>query len=249
MKLAALFLKSDKHQKLFELLWDKSLTASVREFSLMSGLPYATTHELFAKLKKMGLVSKAKSGRANLYSGVAQSPEVEALKKYLGGDDHVSTFADYKEMDLPLVGSFEDLNKERAQSKEELLVKVVYFSKRKSSLLRTLPLLVRRLGLKLDFNQLAYWSKKYHVDRELGFVLDLTGNLSHEKKFCLLANKFKDQRWSKFTTFLESESKLKGFQAMLVEENTPELAKKWFLKMNMGLDSFETHYSKFASEA
>lgn len=250
MKLAALFLKTEKHQKLFQLLWVQGMTTSVREFSLMSELPYATTYDLFVKLEKMGFVRQVKKGRANLYSGVASSHEVEALKKYLGYSlEQPTTFADYDEMNLPLVGSFEDLNKEKAQSKEELLVKVVFFAKSKSSLLRTLPLLVRRLGVNLDFNQLSYWSKKYHVERELGFVLDLTGHLAHEKKYSSLAKQFKDNRWSKFTTFLESESNLKGFQKVLVEENTPELAKKWYLKMNMGMDSFESHFSKFTNEA
>lgn len=248
MKLAALLLKTDQHRKLFGLLWEKNLTASVREFSLMSGLPYATAYDVFLKLKKMGLVQKKKAGRATLYSAFGTSDEVELLKQLLNKEAK-STLEEYNEMNLPLVGEFTELNQEKAQSKEELLVKVVYFAKKKSSLLRTLPLLVHRLGTDLDKNQLAYWAKKYHVDRELGFVLELTGHLTHEKKFTSLAYKFKDHRWSKPVAFLENESNLKGFQAQLVESNTPDLAKKWYLKLNMGIDSFASHYAKFSQGA
>jgi hypothetical protein len=149
-------------------------------------------------------------------------------------------------MNLPLVGDFPEFQKERAQSPEELLVKAVALAKKNSSLLRTMPLLVRRLGVGMNGHRLVYWSKRLHVDRELGFLLDLTANLSGEKKYSALARKLKDKRWSKPTFFLEKEAKLKGFQAKLVEQNSSELAKKWFLKMNMGLDSFESMFAKFA---
>lgn len=247
MKLATLFLKTERHQKLFKLLWVQELRASVREYSLMSGLPYATTYELLQKLEKMGVVEKTVQGRANLLVVKSSPPEVDLLKKLVNVGDEKKRFADYEEMDLPLVGNFEDLNNESAQSKEELLVKSVVLAKRKSSLLRTLPLLVVRLGVDLNVYQLMHWARQFHAERELGFVLELASQLSREKKFAGLARKFHDRRWSKEVAFLENEASLKGFQAKLVEKNTPKLAKKWHLKMNMGLDSFVSHYNKFVN--
>ncbi len=247
MGLITLLLKTNQHKKLFELLWQKQFTASVREFSLISGLPYATTHDVLLKLKKMGLVQKKQMGSSTLYKAVKSTEEIEKLKNFLHIDIK-NKFADYKEMDLPLIGEFNELNQESAQSKEELLVKTIYFSKKKSSLLRTLPLLVHRLGTTLDINQLIYWSKKFHVNREIGFIFDVTSSLSKNKKFNTLANKFKDKRWSKPIAFLDSETKLNGFQELLMEANTPALAKKWYLKLNMGMDSFASHYFKFTKE-
>lgn len=247
MKLAAFLFKTDRHQKLAELLWVDGLTASVHELALMSGLPYATAHGLLQKLLKMGLVEKTKQGRATLFSSNLSSEEVKSLKVLTSNtESKKKSLSDFEELDLPLVGEFREFRIEKAQTLEELLVKTVSLSKKNSTLLRVLPLLVHRLGPHLLHHQLAFWSKRHHVDRELGFVLDLTAELSGETRFSTLAKKFKDKRWNKPQPFLESEKGLSGFQKMLVEENTPALAKKWFLKMNMGLDSFESHYRKFA---
>ena len=154
--------------------------------------------------------------------------------------------ADFEAMNFPLLGEFPELYKEKAQSQEELLVKAVHLSKKNAILLRVLPLLVKNLENELDEDHLVFWSKRLHVDRELGFVLELTAQLSGNKKFTKLAKKLKDKRWNKLNAFFEKEKDLTGFQAKLVEENTPKLAKKWFLKLNMGLDSFKSHYIKFA---
>lgn len=196
----------------------------------------------------MGLVQKELRGRSTLFSSKLSNEELKPLKLLLGNAEvrKRKSLSDFSEMDLPLVGEFPEFESETAQSAEELLVKVVVLAKKNSSLLRTLPLLVKRMGTGLSFSQLAYWSKRLHVDRELGFVLDLTEELSKNKKLYAMARRFRDKRWSKYSFFLEREQGLLGFQARVVEQNTPQLAKKWFLKMNMGLDSFQSHYFKFA---
>ena len=247
MGLLQFLFKTKEHRRLAELLWTEGLTASVHELSKMSGLPYATAHELLQKMDKMQLVQKTSHGRATLFSSKLSSDDLVPLKALLGSvSAKRKPLSNFPELDLPLVGEFPELHSEKAQSLEELLAKSVVLSKKNSTLLRTLPLLVKRLGPKLNVHQLTYWSKRFHVDRELGFVLDLTAELSNDKKFSALARQLRDKRWSKRTFFLDKEDGLKGFQARLVEENTPALAKKWFLNLNMGLDSFASLYSKFA---
>lgn len=247
MKLLSFLFKTNKHQKLVELLLLEGLTASMHELALMSGLGYATTYDLLHKMEKMDLVKKAKQGRSTLFTSNLSSEDLKSFKLLMNRHEvKRKPLADFEELDLPLVGDLREFQKEKAQSLEELLVKTVVLSKKNSTLLRVLPLLVKRLGPRLNSHQLVYWSKQHHVDRELGFLLELTAKLSGEKKFGTLARKLKDNRWGKPEPFLDSEKDLTGFQAMLVEENTPALAKKWFLTMNMGLDSFESHYRKFA---
>ncbi len=247
MGLAGILFKTKKHQRLAELLWVEGLTASVRELALMSGLPYATAYELLHKMMKLGLVNKSTKGRATLFSSDLASEELKKFKALLGLTEFKRRpLVDFEELDLPVVGELPELQKEKAQSVEEMLVKVVALSKKNPTLLRVLPLLAKRLSPKLNFHELIYWSKRHGVNKELGFVLDLTGELSKDRKLFSLAKKLMDKRWTKSEAFLDSENNLDSFQAMLVEENTPALAKKWFLKMNMGLDSFKSHYRKFS---
>ena len=248
MGLRNFLFKTDEHRKLTTLLCVNGLTASVHELSQLSGLPYATAHEFLQRLLSMGLVEKTKSGRATLFSSNLFGEDLKSLKILLGGGKSAKKkpLSEFPELVLPLVGEYPEFEKEKAQSLEELLVKLVVLAKRNSSLLRVLPLLVQRLGDRLDVNELGYWSKRHHVDRELGFVLDLTARLSENRKFSLMAKRLMDKRWSKPTFFLKSEEGARGFQAKLSEQNTPDLAKKWYLKLNMGLDSFESMYGKFA---
>ena len=248
MGLLGVLFKTSSHRRLAELLWVEDLTASIHALSKMSELPYATCHEFLHKMERMGLVQKTKEGRAVMFSSKVTNEELKPLRALLKTEKNSKnqSLSEFPEMDLHLVGEFPEFKKEKAQSREELLVKVVVLAKRNSSLLRTMPLLVKRLGPSLDVRRLSYWSKLYHVDRELGFLLDLTGKLSEDRRLTALAKKFFDKRWGKDSIFLEKEHGLSGFQAQLLEQNTPELAKKWFLKMNMGLDSFESMFRKFA---
>lgn len=247
MKLLSFLFKTKKHQKLVELLLVEKLTASMHELALMSGLGYATTYELLHKMEKMDLVKKAKQGRSTLFTSNLSPEDLKSFKLLMNRQEvKRKPLGEFKELDLPLVGDLKEFQREKAQSLEELLVKTVVLAKKNSTLLRVLPLLVKRLYSRVNPHQLVYWSKQHHVDRELGFVLELTSKLSGDRKLSTLAKKLMDNRWSKPVPFLESEKGLSGFQEMLVQENTPALAKKWFLTMNMGLDSFESHYRKFA---
>ena len=99
----------------------------------------------------------------------------------------------------------------------------------------------------MNSEELLYWARLHHVDREVGFVLELTAHLSRNNKYAKLAKRLKDNRWNKPVFFSNSDKNLGKFQENLLSMNTPALAKKWFLKMNVGLDSFESVYAKFST--
>lgn len=238
--------KNTESAKLAELLWVEKLEASVNELSHLSGLSYTTTYDELQRMKSLKLVKMKRNGKATYYSSALTDELTAAVKNLFekvktGNVKNVS----FNEYNLPLLGDYDELLKNDKTSAEELLIKAVKFSKKNATLLRVLPLLVKRMGENLDIHQLEYWSKRYDTHRELGFLLDLTTELTKNKKFSKLARSFKDKRWSKSDYYFEGDRELKGFQAMLVDKNTPDLAKKWYLKLNMGLDSFESFYNKY----
>jgi hypothetical protein len=246
MGLLSYLFKNKESVRLVELLWVDKLQASVNELSHLSGLSYSTTHEELQRMKSLGLVKMERSGKATLFSSALADNEADVLvslfaTKKKAGVRKTFSFDDFK---MPLLGDYSELQSEKMEV-EELLVKAVHLSKKNASLLRALPLLLRKMGDNFDFNQLAYWSKRYETNRELGFLLELTAQLTKNKKYNKLAKKFKDKRWAKPDFYFESDFELAGFQAIAVDRNTPELAKKWYLKLNMGLDSFQSFYSKY----
>jgi hypothetical protein len=250
MGLADFLFKNEAQKKLAFLIWGQGLEASVREFSLMSGLGYATAYEELHHMEQLGLVKKAHQGRSTLYSSTLSKEEQSVFKKLLPTAPEMSRknkgFASMLlELGLPYVGNADELGQEPVADLEELVVRAVKKTKRSSALARALPVLLAKLLSSQDKHRLLYWAKKYGVKKELGFFVELTSCLSKDKQFKKLAHYFYDNRWAKDEFLFESEKNQKGFQAQLVTENTPELAKRWHLKMNMGLDSFESLFVKF----
>lgn len=246
MGLFSYLFKNEESARLAELLWVDRVVASVNELSQLSGLSYSTTHEELQKMKSLNLVKMERKGKATLYSSALIEEEVAVVttifaKRRMESKKTVS----FDDFNMPLLGDFSELLKDEKMEVEELLVKAVKLSKKNATLLRALPLLLKKMGDDLNLHQLVYWAKRYNSNRELGFLLELTAQLTENKKYSRLARQFKDKRWSKPDYYFERDLGLKGFQALVVDRHTPELAKKWYLKLNVGLDSFESFYSKY----
>lgn len=253
MGLAQFLFKTEEQRRLAALVWDEGLEASVREFSLMSGLSYATAYEELHTMEDLGLVKKVTQGRSTLYSSALSKEEKSLFKKLLSSEDQTTSqklkFAEALfELGLPYAGSTKELGNEPVADKEELVVRATFRAKENATLARALPVLLAKLLPQLNEHRLMYWAKKYEVKKEFGFFVDLTGFLSEKKTYRKMAKAFFDQRWSQNDFLFSPDNNAKGFQAELVEMNTPQLAKHWHLKMNMGLDSFESLFKKFAKD-
>ncbi|HWU44609.1 MAG TPA: hypothetical protein VN132_14255 [Bdellovibrio sp.] len=251
MSLADFFFKNDEQKKLAQLVWAESLEASVREFSLMSGLNYATTYELLHRMEELGLVKRTVKGRSTLYSSTLSKDEKALFMKLAptvsSQQQKKIKFGDtLLKLGLPYRGKSEDLGSEYVADNEELVVHAVWRAKKNSTLARALPVMLAQQLTTLNPHRLMYWAKQYKVKREFGFFIDLTGLLSGNRNLRKLARDFHDQRWSQDEFLFSNEENLTGFQSQLVEQNTPDLARWWHLKMNMGMDSFESLFQKFS---
>jgi len=252
MKLLDFLFKTNEHRNLAELLWVEGIEASERELSLMAGLSYATAHEELHRMEKMGLVKRRVEGKATLFSSNLTEGEQKAFSSLVEGPlkkkSSKGVSDRLRELGLPMMGDLLDLNSETVHGDEELVVKAVCMAKENPTLARSLPVVLVNLLPNVNSHRLHFWAKRNKVKRELGFFVALTAHLSKEPALKKLSKLFYDKRWSKPEYFLTAEKDVRGFQAKLVENNTPPLAKAWKLKMNLGLDSFESLFSKFMSE-
>lgn len=251
MSLADFLFKTESQKKLAQLVWAEKLEASVREFSLMSGLSYATAYEELHQMEKLGLVKKVFKGRSTMYSSFLSKEEQSVFKKLLPSESEMwqksSGFgAKLLELGLPYSGNVQLLGRESVADLEELVVRAVWKAKKNATLARALPVLLVKVLSGLNKHSLLYWAKKYNVKKELGFFVELTGVLSQDKLLKKLSHYFRDKRWSQDDFLFVKEKTMTGYQAQLVDENTPDLGKRWHLKMNMGMDSFSSLYLKFS---
>jgi DNA-binding transcriptional ArsR family regulator len=248
MGLLRFLFKTEHHRVLAELIWRQGMSGSVHEFSQMSGLPYATAHALFQKLKGMGLIRSVRKGRSWVFSSNLRDDELKSLLSLLKTNRESTIFAreGIIDMDIPIVGPSKNLRGLKAKSKEEFLARATALAKKNATLLRVLPVLTYRLGHELKATHLLYWARHMRVERELGFVLELTAILTKQKKFLQLAGSLKDGRWKRPIFFFRPSQPFQKFEARLTEINTPNLARRWFLKMNIEMDSFTSTFSKFS---
>jgi DNA-binding transcriptional ArsR family regulator len=252
MKLLDFLFKTEEHKKLAQLVWVEGIEASVRRLSLMSGLSYATAYEELHRMEETGLVKQRVDGKATLFSSNLSDGERAAfasLFNYTFKQKTSKPLSDrLQELGLPMVGDLSALRNETVQDDEELVVKAVCKAKGNPTLARSLPVVLVNVLPNVNPHRLHFWANKNKVKKELGFFIALTAHLSNEPALKKMAKLFFDKRWSKPEYFLETEKGARGFQARLVESNTPSLAKTWKLKMNLGLDSFESLFNKFVTE-
>lgn len=112
-------------------------------------------------------------------------------------------------------------------------------------LARCFPLLVEQnrdfLADKEEFAYLALDSKRA---KTLGFFMDLTGELANAPELSEQAQAL----FSKLTKETELEpffaKKLSKRRRLVAEQTTPQVAKKWGFLLNIGLDSFASHFRK-----
>jgi hypothetical protein len=82
----------------------------------------------------------------------------------------------------------------------------------------------------------------------LGFFLDLTAELSGDRRFAEWMKPLRDRRYRTSRDFFHSASRSRR-QLQLAEEKTPEAGRRWQLRMNMDLDAFRSTFEKFVSHA
>jgi hypothetical protein len=128
---------------------------------------------------------------------------------------------------------------------DELAMHAVRVAPQDASLTRALPVFLWRNRSRLDLAALGRMARRAGQSRTIGFFLDLTAELSGDRSFRLAAEDLRPSRSLRNTLFFRSSTS-SSFARQAAERNTPAVARRWGLLMNMPLDSFQTLFDKFA---
>jgi transcriptional regulator with XRE-family HTH domain len=141
---------------------------------------------------------------------------------------------------------------------EIVLADGLKLARESASVARALPLAFWKTRKRLDFDRLLKEGERLGQARTLGFFLDLTSQLSSDLTFESAAAKLRlGSRTLGSKTLgsktLRSLSRPTQFfqpttlrERKLAELRTPDVARKWGFRMNMGMDSFESMFEKGA---
>jgi hypothetical protein len=116
-----------------------------------------------------------------------------------------------------------------------------------STVARVMPLVLWRQRDTLDLDELVREATRRDERAAAGFFLELTGRLGHDRRLTDVARPLRDRRRSRPKLFFGRPHG--EFELALARRNTPALARKWGFLMNMGLDSFESTFTKHAGAA
>ena len=127
---------------------------------------------------------------------------------------------------------------------EQALVNGIVQAHSDATLAKVLPLCLFQQREKIDLARLIDLAEKAGEVRALGFFLDMTTEVSGDKRFrvwstgCVIPAGHDKEYF--FTSTAKTDEGRK-----LAEMHTPELSKRWRLVVNMGLDAFQSCFSKF----
>lgn len=124
---------------------------------------------------------------------------------------------------------------------ETVLADGLRLARKNASVARTLPLALWKTRDKLDLDLLLKEGRRRGQDRTLGFFLCLTSQLSGDPSFREESRKLKVLLPSSPTQFFQPTTMR---ERNLAEVRTPEVARDWGFRMNMGMDSFESMFAK-----
>jgi DNA-binding phage protein len=129
----------------------------------------------------------------------------------------------------------------RPPDPEVVLTSALELAHRDATVARALPVVFMRQRHNLNLDELRRRARQANQSRTLGFFLDLTGRLTGDEDLRRAAKTLRPKHLPT-TDFFKTRSDL---ERTLAEANTPEVARDWGYRLNMGLDSFESLLAKF----
>jgi DNA-binding transcriptional ArsR family regulator len=220
---------------------------SVRQLSRRTGVAYSNAHREVAQMRRAGVLRAERVGNAVLCSWNSGHPAAEAAARLLrdaeSGRSHApgdeTLFRNLRRWGAPLVrtgSGREDL------SLEETLAYGLPLARRHPEVARVWPVVLARHRSEVDLEDLAARAVRLGEKRALGFFLALTGRLLRDRGLSRAGRRLRDRRFRTTEDFFLRE---RGPRARaLAERRTPSLARQWRFRMNMPLESFESHFGK-----
>jgi hypothetical protein len=128
-------------------------------------------------------------------------------------------------------------------SREETLAQALRLARSHAEVARVWPVVFAKNRRDVNLFELESSARRLGQKKALGFFLSLSGRLCGDSRLAEFSKRLRDGRVRKTEDFFLPE---RGARARkLAEEDTPDLARKWFFRMNMPLASFKAFFRKF----
>ncbi len=202
-------------------------------------------------MRRAGLACVERAGAELLYRANGGHPSAELLRQ-LAMSAEESGEATSPEQDDQLRGWLADVGaplgvaapEGRRPPLDEVLASALELAHRDSTVARVLPLVLWRQRGQLDFEELRRKATRRNEGPALGYFLELAGCLGNEPELLDASSRLRDKRRRRASVFFAGSHGPRALAA--TRRNTPREARRWGFLMNMGVDSFQAMFDKFA---
>lgn len=220
---------------------------TVLDLSRHARVPYSAAHRELELMAQAGVVRRNRTAGGWACSWAAGRSGTRLLDGLLAASGSAAdgpperiVIAQLKRWGAPLV---EAARSRELLSLEETLVYAIRVSRLRPEVLRVWPLVLARHESSVNLRRLRILAGRVGEKKALGFLLALTARLLRRPGWAAEAERLRDGRTRKMENyFLEMEGPR---AARLTVLRTPALARRWLFRMNMPMETFESHFRKF----
>jgi hypothetical protein len=244
---------SKARRRLLDVLWRQDAGGSITQLAALAGVGFASAHRELRGMQEAGLTVVERGDSGLTYRANRAHPQSDAVRALVATPtQHVTAGPDARRLRAQLAALGAPLHHEAVEPSrgpvEETVVRGVHLAHRDPDVARTLPVCLYRQRSTLDPERLREHAARLGEKQALGFFLDLTAELSGDRRFAEWMKPLRDRRYRTSRDFFHRASRSRR-QLQLAEEKTPEAGRRWRLRMNMDLDAFRSTFEKFVSHA
>ena len=239
---------SKTRRSLLELLWRDRQSGTASELARRANCAFAGAYNELQAMEDAELAISQWDGKTKVYLANANHPMgkllVQILKTPIGQKvakkSNRSDLEKLAYLGLPVSGPRRP--PKAVDRLEDLVVSGAKAARDNPTTARAFPVLLWKLRGKLDFKLVRELSRKRGQQQNVGFLMELAGQLGKDTYLVAAAHKMQDRRRCKQRYYFDLDS---DYAKKLADLRTPELARNWGWLMNMGYDAFESTFRKF----
>ncbi len=241
------FLVTSKvRRRLLRLLWSEGVSGSATELAHRAGVGFASAYRELQAMRRLDLVESERQHGATVFSANRRHPLAATVDALLASPrlPRVSRSDDSTRNRLADLGApvlSQGTHKVRG-GLEEALVAGVALAHRDPAVARSLPVAFYRQADRVDPGQLVALALEHSEKAAVGFFLDLTAELSGDRRFSKWARLFRDRRVHARRLFFHTRAA--SLAAASQPDRSPSVAHRWGFRLDLPVEDFESLFAK-----
>ncbi len=239
---------SKARRRLLLLLWVEGAHGSASALADRAGVGFASAYRELQAMRRLDLVSTQREGGALAFAANQAHPMADTLVKLLSPTSLTPTLdpndaevrSQLAALGAPVLA--EHRKTARGGSVEETLVDGVVLAHRDPAVARAMPVTFFRQRDQVDPDRLLELARDRAEKAAVGMFLDLTTEVSGDRRFAGWARKLRDRRvHTRRPFFYTRGAALRGKQ---LRDSSPALAHRWGYRFDLALDDLQSMFDK-----